>query len=174
MTLLRKIMVMALLGALGAAAAALLGEALFHGDGAKRQQPREICLLFDVSTSMREKVEVPGSQVRTTQLEALQDAASTFVDRQDFALDTMALTVFAWEAQVVTGLTRDGVFWIEDGEIAHPLTNYRFNDSPISVLKNVDAMAAPVRVPPRPSQAATVVVPPLRTRFALSSVSEAV
>lgn len=106
MTLLRKIMVMALLGALGAAAGALLGEALFLGDN-PRQGPREICLLFDVSTSMREKVEVPGSPGRTTQLEALQDAASTFVDRQDFALDTMALTVFAWEAQVVTGLTRD-------------------------------------------------------------------
>ncbi len=107
MTLLRKIMIMALLGALGAASGALLGEALFLGNGAKRQQPREICLLFDVSTSMREKVEVPGSQFRTTQLEALQDAASTFVDRQDFALDSMALTVFAWEARVVTGLTRD-------------------------------------------------------------------
>ena len=58
MTLLRKIMVMALLGALGAAAGALLGEALFLGDS-PRQAPREICLLFDVSTSMREKVEVP-------------------------------------------------------------------------------------------------------------------
>ncbi len=75
---------------------------------------------------------------------------------------------------LLTGLTRDGVFWIENGEIAHPLTNYRWNDSPISVLKDIQAMAAPVRVPPRPSQSANVIVPALKTRFTLSSISEAV
>jgi predicted Zn-dependent protease len=32
-----------------------------------------------------------------------------------------------------TGLTRDGVFRIEDGKISHPLPNLRWNDSPISV-----------------------------------------
>lgn len=74
-----------------------------------------------------------------------------------------------------TGLTRDGVFWIEDGKIAHPVTNFRWNDSPISVLKNIDAMTASVRIPPRPRRSANTVVPALRLKeFHFSSVSEAV
>ncbi len=74
-----------------------------------------------------------------------------------------------------TGLTRDGVFWIENGRIAHPVTNFRWNDSPIAVLKNVAAMSRPVQMPPRPSRTATVVVPALKlTSFNFSSVSEAV
>lgn len=74
-----------------------------------------------------------------------------------------------------TGLTRDGVFWIEDGKVAYPVTNFRWNDSPISVLKNVEAMSAPVRVPPRGSTSTSVVAPALKVKaFTLSSVSDAV
>ena len=43
------IMVMALLGAVGATAGAVVGEALFLGRGPLRAEPRKICLLFDVS-----------------------------------------------------------------------------------------------------------------------------
>lgn len=74
-----------------------------------------------------------------------------------------------------TGLTRDGVFWIEDGKIAHPVTNFRWNDSPIAVLKNTVAMSAPMRTPPRPSRATNVVVPAVKvSEFNLASVSDAV
>jgi len=74
-----------------------------------------------------------------------------------------------------TGLTRDGVFLIENGKIAHPVTNFRWNDSPVSVLKNAVAMSAPVRMPPRPSRSVTTVVPAIKTSaFNLASVSEAV
>lgn len=74
-----------------------------------------------------------------------------------------------------TGLTRDGVFWIEDGKIAYPVNNFRWNDSPISVLKNVEAMSAAVRVPPRGSTNVNVVAPALKVKkFTFSSVSDAV
>lgn len=74
-----------------------------------------------------------------------------------------------------TGLTRDGVFWIENGKISHPVQNFRWNDSPISVLKNIEAMSAPVRVSPRPSRSSTYVVPALKIKsFQLTSVSDAV
>jgi predicted Zn-dependent protease len=74
-----------------------------------------------------------------------------------------------------TGLTRDGVFLIEDGKITAPVTNFRWNDSPIAVLKNIEAMSAPVRMPPRPRRSNSVIVPALRvSEFNLSSVSEAV
>lgn len=40
----------------------------------------------------------------------------------------------------ITGLTRDGVFLVEDGKITQSVSNFRYNESPITVLKNVDAM----------------------------------
>lgn len=76
---------------------------------------------------------------------------------------------------LLTGLTRDGVFWIENGKLSHPVTNFRWNDSPVRVLENVEAMSAAVRTPPRESMDSTVVVPALRLKeFELSSVSDAV
>ena len=47
-----------------------------------------------------------------------------------------------------TGLTRDGVWWIEDGKIAYPLKNFRFNQSTIEMLApgNVLMVSKPERV----------------------------
>ncbi len=45
-----------------------------------------------------------------------------------------------------TGLTRDGTYLIEHGAVTHPVKNFRFNDSPIFLLNNVEAMSAPVRL----------------------------
>ena len=79
------------------------------------------------------------------------------------------------QSLLYTGLTRDGVFWVEDGQIKHPIHNFRWNDSPVAVLKKVEEMSAPVRVSPRGSRAGHVVVPALRVSgFQFSSVSEAV
>ncbi|MBO0350413.1 TldD/PmbA family protein [Phormidium pseudopriestleyi FRX01] len=40
----------------------------------------------------------------------------------------------------VTGMTRDGTFWIENGEIAYPIENLRFNQSLPAMLREVDAL----------------------------------
>ncbi len=47
-----------------------------------------------------------------------------------------------------TGLTRDGVWWIENGKIAYPLKNFRFNQSVIKMLApgNVLMVGKPERV----------------------------
>lgn len=74
-----------------------------------------------------------------------------------------------------TGLTRDGVFWIEDGKVSHPVRNFRWNDSPVSVLKSVVGMSEAVPMPPRTDRSATTMVPALAlSSFNFSSVSEAV
>ncbi|HTV17007.1 MAG TPA: metallopeptidase TldD-related protein [Polyangiaceae bacterium] len=76
---------------------------------------------------------------------------------------------------LLTGLTRDGVFWIEDGKLSHPVTNFRWNESPVRVLEKVEAMTAAVRAPSREGMETTSVVPALRVKeFELSSVSDAV
>ncbi len=74
-----------------------------------------------------------------------------------------------------TGLTRDGVYWIESGEIAHPVTNFRWNDSPVRILKNALEASRPMRVSPRGWGATNMVVPALKvSEFELSSVSDAI
>jgi len=47
---------------------------------------------------------------------------------------------------LLTGMTRDGLFLIENGRIIHPVTNLRFNESPVVFLQNVIAMSRPERV----------------------------
>jgi predicted Zn-dependent protease len=74
-----------------------------------------------------------------------------------------------------TGLTRDGVFWIENGEIAYPVNNFRWNESPVSVLKKVEAMSATELAAPRGDEEPFTVVPAIRvSEFNFASVSDAV
>jgi predicted Zn-dependent protease len=78
---------------------------------------------------------------------------------------------------LVTGLTRDGTFLIENGKITNAVKNLRFNESPIFMLNNVEAMGRPVRVSASESGSpgVAVVVPPLKVRdFNFTSLSDAV
>lgn len=77
------------------------------------------------------------------------------------------------QSLTLTGLTRDGVFLVEEGKITGPVTNFRYNESPITVLKNVDAMTREtVRVP---GVGGIWHVPALRTNdFTMASASAAV
>jgi predicted Zn-dependent protease len=76
-----------------------------------------------------------------------------------------------------TGLTRDGAFLIENGKIARPVTNFRFNQSLTDLLAKVELLGAPKRVAADESGAAgtPMVVPPLKVRdFTLASISDAI
>ena len=47
--------------------------------------------------------------------------------------------------KILTGMTRDGTFLVEDGKVRHGLLNFRFNESLIHMLSNVEEMGTPVR-----------------------------
>ena len=69
-----------------------------------------------------------------------------------------------------TGLTRDGTFLIENGAITRPVTNFRFNESPVQMLARCDGMTASAVSPMGGMR-----VPLLRTNeFNLASISDAV
>ena len=73
----------------------------------------------------------------------------------------------------VTGLTRDGVFMIENGEVTHPVNNFRFNESPARMLASCRNMTKhTVRVP---SWGGVFRMPALLAdKFHMASVSKAV
>lgn len=69
---------------------------------------------------------------------------------------------------LLTGLTRDGTFFIEDGKIAFPVKNMRFNESPVIMLNNLEALGKPQRVSGN-------LIPPMKVRdFTFTSLSDAV
>ncbi len=75
---------------------------------------------------------------------------------------------------LLTGLTRDGTFYIENGEIKYPLRNFRFNESPIIMLNNIDELGKPVRVAGDESSL-VMMIPPMKLRdFTFTSLSDAV
>ena len=47
--------------------------------------------------------------------------------------------------KIFTGMTRDGTFLVEDGQVTAGLRNFRFNESLIEMLSNVEALSLPVR-----------------------------
>ena len=75
---------------------------------------------------------------------------------------------------LLTGLTRDGTFYIEDGQIKHPVKNFRFNESPVIMLNNVEELGRPVRVQ-SDEGGYVMVIPPMKIRdFTFTSLSDAV
>ena len=75
---------------------------------------------------------------------------------------------------LLTGLTRDGTFLIENGRIAKPVQNLRFNESPLFMLNNVEMVGRPERIAGTES-GGNIVLPALKVReFNFTSVSEAV
>ncbi|MEO5683378.1 MAG: TldD/PmbA family protein [Chitinophagaceae bacterium] len=75
---------------------------------------------------------------------------------------------------LLTGLTRDGTFYIENGVIKHPIKNFRFNESPVIALNNVEALGIPERSISVESYR-SYLVPPMKIRdFTFSSLSDAI
>jgi predicted Zn-dependent protease len=80
-------------------------------------------------------------------------------------------------ALVSTGLTRDGTYLIENGKISHPIKNFRFNESPIFFLNNLEMMGPSIRINASEALGAggATIVPAIKVReFTFSSLSDAV
>jgi predicted Zn-dependent protease len=75
---------------------------------------------------------------------------------------------------LLTGLTRDGTFYVENGEIKYPIKNFRFNESPVIMLNNIEELGKPVRVGDDESPF-VMMIPPMKIRdFTFTSLSDAV
>jgi predicted Zn-dependent protease len=77
---------------------------------------------------------------------------------------------------LVTGLTRDGVYVIEDGAVVGAANNFRFNESPVDLLARATEVGTPVRALGREfgEYLNRTIMPPLRIPdYNMSSVSQA-
>jgi predicted Zn-dependent protease len=78
------------------------------------------------------------------------------------------------QSVLLTGLTRDGTFYIENGKIKHPVKNFRFNESPVTMLNNIDELGRPEVLAGDESQF-QLLIPAMKVRdFNFTSLSDAV
>ncbi len=64
--------------------------------------------------------------------------------------------------KILTGMTRDGTFLVDGGKVKHGLLNFRFNQSLIDMLNNVEAVGKPVRA--SGEESFDMVVPAMKIR----------
>jgi len=77
---------------------------------------------------------------------------------------------------LLTGLTRDGVYLVENGEVTGAVNNFRFNESPVAVLGRISEAGQTEQTLPREwnDYFTRTAMPPLRVDdFNMSSVSQA-
>ena len=80
------------------------------------------------------------------------------------------------QSLLLTGLTRDGVYLVENGEVTAAVNNFRFNESPVAMLRRITEAGLTTAALPREwSEYFTrAAMPPVRVEgFNMSSVSQA-
>jgi predicted Zn-dependent protease len=114
----------------------------------------------------------------------VMDGGDATVDQMIKSTKRGLLVSFFWYIRPVdqptllnTGMTRDGLFLIENGEIAGPVQNFRWNMSPIVGFNNVTAIgqSVPMHTGESYDGGGTALVPAVRMEdFYMTSVSPAV
>ena len=64
--------------------------------------------------------------------------------------------------KILTGMTRDGTFLVKNGKVQHGVLNFRFNESLLHMLSNVEEMGVPVRA--SGEESFDMVVPAMKVR----------
>jgi predicted Zn-dependent protease len=108
------------------------------------------------------------------------EGGSANLDQLIASVDRGLLVTHFWYIRFVnpqtlqqTGLTRDGLFLIENGKITRPVMNFRFLESPVRLLKNTKMLGQAMRV--RGLEGGMMIAPSLvATDFPLPSVSDAI
>jgi predicted Zn-dependent protease len=106
------------------------------------------------------------------------DGGSTSVDDMISSTERGVLVTRVWYIRevdpyrkILTGMTRDGTFYVENGKVKHGIKNFRFNESLIDMLNCVEAMGTPERA--SGEESAPMVVPALKlSSFHFSEVTK--
>jgi predicted Zn-dependent protease len=136
---------------------------------------------YDPATARREKVApTPANPNMSLVLEGTNLSIDEMVKTTRRGL----LVTFFWYLRPVdtltllnTGMTRDGLFLIENGEIVGPVQNFRWNMSPLVAFANISAVgkSVPIHTGEAYDGPGTALVPAIRVEdFYMTSVSPAV
>jgi predicted Zn-dependent protease len=138
-------------------------------------------LYYDAATARRQKAAPsPANPNMSLVVEGTNQSIADIVKTTRRGL----LVTFFWYLRPVdtltllnTGMTRDGLFLIENGEITGPVQNFRWNMSPLVAFANISAVgkSVPIHTGEAYDGPGTALVPPIRVEdFYMTSVSPAV
>lgn len=121
-----------------------------------------------------------GKQATPFPASMILEGGDATLEQQIASVDHGLLVTRFWYIRVVnpqtvqlTGLTRDGLFVIENGNIAGPAVNFRFNESPVRLLQHAVSLGKPIRV--RGGEGQGMIAPSLVVKdFPFTSISDAV
>lgn len=112
------------------------------------------------------------------------DGGKSSIDEMIASTDRGVLVTRLWYIRLVdpqsvlyTGLTRDGTFLIEKGRIKSAIKNFRFNETPVKMLNNVEMMSPVSRITgsERIGDGFPVLAPSMKIReFEFTSLSDAI
>jgi len=138
-------------------------------------------IYYDPVTARRDKV---APTPATPNMSLALEGGSQTLDEMIKSTRRGLIVTFFWYIRPVdtvtllqTGMTRDGLFLIENGEIAGPVQNFRWNMSPLVAFANISAVgkAVPIHTGEAYDGPGTALVPPIRVEdFYMTSVSPAV
>jgi len=138
-------------------------------------------LSYDRAWAKRQKKEPTAV---TTNQSLVMEGTDMTVEQMIKTTKRGLLVTFFWYIRPVdqptllnTGMTRDGLFLIENGEITGPVQNFRWNMSPLVGYNNITAVGKPVPIHTGESYdgPGTALVPPVRIEdFFMTSSSPAV
>jgi predicted Zn-dependent protease len=141
---------------------------------------------LDALMTSRHTADLIGAQTATPDIDNYVlsvDGASGTTDDLVAGLDNGLLLTCLWYIRMVdpqtlllTGLTRDGVYLVENGEVTGAVNNFRFNESPVDLLARFTAAGATVPSFSREwgdDFSRTATPPLLVPDFNMSSVSQA-
>ena len=138
-------------------------------------------LVYDRNWANRQKKEPTPT---STNMSLVMEGGGMSMDQMIKTTKRGLLVTFFWyirgvdnETLLNTGMTRDGLFLIENGEITGPVQNFRWNMSPLVGYNNITAVGEPVPMHTGESYdgGGTALVPPVRIEdFFMTSVSPAV
>ena len=135
--------------------------------------PRE--LAYSRASAKRAGVEPTGhgfplpNEIGEAPLNIVIQGGSTSVDQMIESTGSGILVTRLWYIRevdpyekILTGMTRDGTFLIEDGRVVSGLRNFRFNQGIIELLNNVEALSPAARV--SGEETFDMVVPAMKAR----------
>ena len=153
----------------------------FDGEGVARRKltlvdggvPRE--LAYSRASALRGGVEPTGhgfplpNEGGESPLNIVIAGGSTSLEDMIASTDRGILVTRLWYIRevdpfqkIMTGMTRDGTFVVENGRVTAGLRNFRFNQGLIELLNNVESMSPPVRA--SGEEAFDMVVPAMKVR----------
>jgi predicted Zn-dependent protease len=162
----------------------------FDGEGLPRQKvllvdrgvPKNLVYARSTAKKMKAKPTGHGLPLPNQDGEApfnlVFDGGKTSVEQMVASTDRGILLTRMWYIRevepyekVLTGMTRDGSFLVENGRIVSGIRNFRFNQGILEMLSNVEQMGPPVRA--AGEESFEMVVPAMKVRnFHFSEVTK--